>query len=330
MARAVPSLSRLTEAATLLGEESTVLELAVRAMHEACPRGIALGFTARGAGSGRMGALRILREGSFLDFSLPHLAYVRTPAYDVADVPAAQRNRWVEPFREGIATHEGWRKSTLYPFLKHLGVLEQGRVAVCSGARQVALAGAAVPEGTEFTAEERRGLTATASALVVPLRLAAMLGEAQLPRTPLEELLDRTTDAVFALDARGGVVATSRLAFERLRLDRSLPELLKAATRGRGGAARSVTRGTNTVHLSPSAEPGVRWLGALDAAPPEGKLALTPRQRELLELLEKGLTNAELASALRVAAPTVKTTLERLYRRAGVGNRVELLAWWRA
>jgi DNA-binding CsgD family transcriptional regulator len=235
----------------------------------------------------------------------------------------------VEPFREGIATHEGWRKSTIYPYVKRFGVLEQGRVAVCSGARQVAFAGAAIPEGTEFSARERTKLTETARALVVPLRVAAMLGEVQRARSALDELLEGTTDAIFALDARGAVVGTSRPAFELLRLDRALPDQLRDATRGRARVG-SVAISGRTLHVSPCGEPGVRWLVAVDGSAVEAKPTLTARQRELLALLEKGLTNAEIARALGVAAPTVKTTLERLYRRAEVGNRVELLAWWRS
>ncbi len=59
-------------------------------------------------------------------------------------------------------------------------------------------------------------------------------------------------------------------------------------------------------------------------------MRLTLRQRELIALLDKGLTNAEIANALGVAAATVETTLARLYRRANVSSRVELLAWSRA
>jgi DNA-binding CsgD family transcriptional regulator len=85
------------------------------------------------------------------------------------------------------------------------------------------------------------------------------------------------------------------------------------------------------MHLSPCNDAGVAWLIALDGeAWIEPPAALTPRQRELLALLDKGLSNAEMASALTIAAPTVKTMLERLYRRAGVSNRVALLAWSRA
>lgn len=72
--RASSALAQLTEAVALLADEAAVLELAVRALHEACPRGVALGLTARGVDSGRMGAFRIMREGRFLDLALPHLA----------------------------------------------------------------------------------------------------------------------------------------------------------------------------------------------------------------------------------------------------------------
>lgn len=326
-----PSLARLTDAVAVLSDETTVLELAVRALHEACPRGVAIGITSRGRASERAGQVRLMHGGRFLELptSTTHLAYVRTPAYDLANVPVAQRNRWVEPFREGIATREGWKSSTFYPFVRHLGVLDQGRIAVCSGVRQVAFAGAAVPEEADFTEAERKRLKATAEALVVPLRVAAMLGDVERTRTAMDELLEGTTDAVVALDARGTIVGTSRQAFMRLRQERLLPERLREAVRRARGGARTLTGDAVILHVSPCAEPGVRWLVAIDGAAVEPRPILTTRQRELLELLAKGLTNAEIAHALGIAAPTVKTTLERLYRRAGVGSRLELLAWWR-
>ena len=60
-----------------------------------------------------------------------------------------------------------------------------------------------------------------------------------------------------------------------------------------------------------------------------GRERLTRRQSEVLELLELGLTNAQIGSRLSVSPSTVKTMLERLYRRAGVSGRVALLLWSR-
>jgi DNA-binding NarL/FixJ family response regulator len=47
------------------------------------------------------------------------------------------------------------------------------------------------------------------------------------------------------------------------------------------------------------------------------------RQRELLDLLAKGHTNAEIAAALHLSEGTVKAYLRELFPRLGVRNRVE-------
>jgi DNA-binding CsgD family transcriptional regulator len=50
---------------------------------------------------------------------------------------------------------------------------------------------------------------------------------------------------------------------------------------------------------------------------------LTARQREVLFLLRQGCTTREIAAALAVAVPTVKSHLRALYRQLGASNRVE-------
>ncbi len=325
------ALAQLTEAVAVLADEATVLELAVRALHDDCARGAAFGFTSRGPRSDRVGTFRAMQGGAFLDLALPHLTYVRTSAIDVTNVPLAQRNRWVEPFAQGISTPEGFKKSTLYPLIKHLGVLDGGRICVCAGQRQVAHVGVGIPEGTRFSASERARLAATSAALVVPLRIASLLAEVQRRRAPLDDLLEGTTDAIIATDRRGVILGSSKLAFDRLRQNRDLSARITAAVRSCRKNAAVVRDGEHALHLSPCAEPGVAWLIAIDGERwVEPPVQLTARQRELLTLLDKGLTNAEIATALSIAAPTVKTMLERLYRRTGVSNRVELLAWFRS
>ena len=325
------ALAQLTEAVAVLADEATVVELAVRALHEGCPRGAAFGITSHGPRSERVGTFRVMQGGAFLDLVLPHLTYVRTSAVDVTNVPLGQRNRWVEPFAEGISTPEGFKKSTLYPLIKHLGVLDGGRICVCAGQRQVAFVGVGIPEATRFSPDERARLAATSSALVVPLRIASLLAEVQRRRRPLDDLLEGTSDAIIATDRRGVIVASSRLAFDRLRHNRDLSARITTAVRTCRTSAAMVRDGEHALHLSRCAEPGVAWLIAIDGDTwVEPPVQLTARQRELLILVDKGLTNAEMAASLCIAAPTVKTMLERLYRRAGVSNRVELLAWCRA
>jgi hypothetical protein len=109
-----PALARLTEAVSVLADESLVLELAVRALYEVCPRGVAIGFTSVGADSVRAGAARMVHEGALVEIVLPHLAYVRTPAYDVTQVPLAQRTAgWSRSARASRPTKAGGRAPSI-------------------------------------------------------------------------------------------------------------------------------------------------------------------------------------------------------------------------
>lgn len=53
---------------------------------------------------------------------------------------------------------------------------------------------------------------------------------------------------------------------------------------------------------------------------------LSTRQREVLELLLKGLNRAEIAQALCLSPNTVRTHIQVLYKRAGVNSTLALLA----
>ena len=50
---------------------------------------------------------------------------------------------------------------------------------------------------------------------------------------------------------------------------------------------------------------------------------LTPRQREILDLLSKGLTNKEICGVLGIAEGTVKGHLAALFEILDVTNRTE-------
>jgi len=52
---------------------------------------------------------------------------------------------------------------------------------------------------------------------------------------------------------------------------------------------------------------------------------LSPRERQIFELLVRGLRNEDIARALGTSPATVRNQLVRLYRKTGVGTRSELV-----
>ncbi|MBS2016454.1 MAG: response regulator transcription factor [Deltaproteobacteria bacterium] len=54
--------------------------------------------------------------------------------------------------------------------------------------------------------------------------------------------------------------------------------------------------------------------------------SLTPRERQVLEAMGRGLRNAEIATALGTSPRTVKNQVAAILAKAGVSNRSELLA----
>ena len=88
-------------------------------------------------------------------------------------------------------------------------------------------------------------------------------------------------------------------------------------------AIREVTRGA--IYLSPGVSKTVvdAYRNKSDLPPDP----LSPREREVLQLVAEGMSNTELAEMLWVAPQTVKFHLSNIYRKLGVANRTEA-SWW--
>lgn len=57
-------------------------------------------------------------------------------------------------------------------------------------------------------------------------------------------------------------------------------------------------------------------------------LVLSPRQREVLALVARGVRNAEIAERLNVSEKTVKNHINRIFRSIGASSRVEAVLTW--
>ena len=57
----------------------------------------------------------------------------------------------------------------------------------------------------------------------------------------------------------------------------------------------------------------------------KAELGLTRREQQLVKMIEQGLTNKEIASALNVAEQTVKNHVHRMFRKVGASDRLAVV-----
>ncbi len=98
-------------------------------------------------------------------------------------------------------------------------------------------------------------------------------------------------------------------------LDPKITPIVLRHIHAKSTTAPSVAAGTSAPSLS-------------GGAPPHLELAeFTPREREILTLVCRGLSNDEIAGELTVAVTTVKTHVKSLLTKTGTRGRVELVIW---
>ena len=95
---------------------------------------------------------------------------------------------------------------------------------------------------------------------------------------------------------------------------------LSKETQGRDvvNAIHLASRGMHVLPRSAAAAGSTSSLGL------EGSDLLTPREADVLELLQEGATNAQLAHSLSIGIETVRTHARNIYRKLGISSRRDL------
>jgi DNA-binding NarL/FixJ family response regulator len=108
------------------------------------------------------------------------------------------------------------------------------------------------------------------------------------------------------------------------------PECNQMLSFGATACLSKETEGRDIVNAIHLASRGMHLLprsaaaGGLLSSGIQGAELLTPREADVLELLQDGATNAEIAHELSIGIETVRTHARHIYRKLGIGSRREL------
>jgi DNA-binding NarL/FixJ family response regulator len=146
----------------------------------------------------------------------------------------------------------------------------------------------------------------------------------------LRPILEAGATDVLLLDLRLG----QESGFELLRSDVAMPAVVVVTSYDypqyadaalRLGAAGFVVKTAPTAELLDAIRRAAAG-GLAFGVRPGGGVALSPREREVLQLVVDGASNDEIGSRLGISSRTVESHLRRLFERFGVASRTELAA----
>jgi DNA-binding NarL/FixJ family response regulator len=164
--------------------------------------------------------------------------------------------------------------------------------------------------GTDFQIVAEAGSPAEAYRLLETVRPQIMLVDQRLPGGPGTEAVRRMRANGLLGDTRVLMLtAVAHSGFNDLaRRCGAQGTLLKASD------PESLLTALRTIRA------GRTWF---DPRHPAGTVTLSPRERDVLTHLSRGVTNREIAEALGVGSQTVKTLVSRIYTKLGVHRRAE-------
>jgi Response regulator containing a CheY-like receiver domain and an HTH DNA-binding domain len=161
-------------------------------------------------------------------------------------------------------------------------------------------------------------------------------GEASSRAAALKLLERRRIDLLlvdFQLQGENGLELVRGLRAE----ERMTPAVIMTASPQRGLSEEAREAGAQATLLKSSKREsllaalravaaGKTWFDPAHPSRSDDASPLTPREREVLTLVARGLTNREAAEQLELGEESVKTYLERAYGKLGVSRRAEAVA----
>jgi DNA-binding NarL/FixJ family response regulator len=163
-----------------------------------------------------------------------------------------------------------------------------------------------------------------------------LVGEAATAAEALE-LVERRRPALLLVDQRLPDGTGTELVRALRQRGNAAPALLMTANRAAGfnelvrdvGAQGSVLKSGSVTELLDAlraVSEGGRVVDARHPARSADRAALSPREREVLVLVARGLTNRQIAERLDIGPETVKTLVGRAFAKLGVRRRAEAVA----
>jgi DNA-binding NarL/FixJ family response regulator len=169
-------------------------------------------------------------------------------------------------------------------------------------------------EGTDLRVAGTAGSAAEALELVSRRRVDVLLVDYRLPD-------GRGTELVRELRQRG---VTTPTVLMTANAEQGFNEASREA--GAQGTALKTGRADDLVGSLLRVLEGGEAFDNRHPPRPAGRAALSPREREVLQLVAAGSTNQQIAEQLDVGGETVKTLLARTFAKLGVKRRAEAVA----
>jgi len=198
-----------------------------------------------------------------------------------------------------------------------------------------------------FVVEDQPKILKNLLKLLRGAETVTVVGQAMSAEDALESIADCDPEVILldlGLPGMDGIEATRLikqrwpdkevLIFTIFDEEAKVLEAIQAGASGyllKGMEAEKIVEAINDVHqggsvIQPSlARSLLRHFRQQQQRPEEEVPTLTPREVEILQIIAKGLSNAEAAKVLGISRATIRTHLEHIYAKLEVSNRVEAI-----